>query len=83
MLLAFSQFKLTQHEAKMTQVDIAANLEFYEDCAALVGRISRLTLASESNGAADTEDGPASFEWLVSNHEALESLILDARKLVP
>ena len=64
----------------MSQVDIAQNTAFYEDCAALVGLISRMKLASEDESS-EAEDGPASYEWTISNHEALEALIVQARKL--
>jgi hypothetical protein len=66
----------------MSQVDIANDTAFFEDCAALVGLISRLTLASESKSS-KAEDGPANYEWLVNNYETLEDLIRQARKLVP
>lgn len=64
----------------MSQVDIAQDTAFYEDCAALVGLISRMNLASEQESA-DDENGPVDLEYLSSNHEALEALIVQARKL--
>jgi hypothetical protein len=46
-----------------------------------VQAVARLTLFSESEEK-PSEDGPAPYEWLVSNHEALEALILAAREIV-
>jgi hypothetical protein len=64
----------------MSQVDIAKERESYKDCAALVGLISRMNLASEQENA-DDENGPVDLEYLSSNHEALEALIIRAREL--